>query len=126
MSLLNLSNNYNSSQQQKTVVYDQNSNYFCSEVVVTYLSIIGAIDTNGLKHSTFLPNHFMPGGSVEEYLCSSGGGGKSGDGGGEEKIIMEDLVLLDCRVLELTNAKETGGGEEDEVDNDDEEEEVVM
>ena len=39
---------------------------------------------------------------------------------------MEDLVLLDCRVLELTNAKETGGGEEDEVDNDDEEEEVVM
>ncbi len=118
--------NNNSSQQQKTVVYDQNSNYFCSEVVVTYLSIIGAIDTNGLKHSTFLPNHFMPGGSVEEYLCSSGGGGKSGDGGGEEKIIMEDLVLLDCRVLELTNAKETGGGEEDEVDNDDEEEEVVM
>ena len=49
-------------------MYDQNSNYFCSEVVVTYLSIIGAIDTNGLKHSTFLPNHFMPGG-VLKGIC---------------------------------------------------------
>ena len=80
-------------------LYNENSKYFCSEIVVTYLSLIGAIDTKGLKHSAFLPSHFLPGNRIENFLCCD----RNGDG---SQMYFDDLVLLDCRILELSKAEE--------------------
>jgi hypothetical protein len=105
-------NNNNKSRDNTPVRYNHDSKYFCSEVVVTYLSIIGAVDTKGLKHSSFLPNHFMPGNSIEQHLCGSHNANENAQHG--KHITLEDIVLLDCRVLELTNAKHDDDGNVDD------------
>ena len=105
-------NNNNKSRDNTPVRYNHDSKYFCSEVVITYLSIIGAVDTKGLKHSSFLPNHFMPGNSIEQHLCGSHNANENAQHG--KNITLEDIVLLDCRVLELTNAKHDDDGNVDD------------